>query len=468
MKYNDTWDLESIFPGGTKSKELKEKLKTISKEVKEYETLLNEWDTESEKSAIPLKDILHKQEIIAKGLGQARTFVQMSHDAFMDDEYANVAMGQVVELYSEVAKQLNRFGKKLVTISDSDWDELLQDDQLRKISFVLNEKRDKGKRLLSEAEEKIIAELNKDGITAWSQIYDTTVSIMTIPYTDKEGKVTELSVGQAMNRMYADPDPEVRKQIFTNWEKAWTHYAPIFADTINHLAGYRMTLQNAHNRKDHLDEPLEFNRMSKKTLDAMWGAVQRNKQPFIDYLQQKAKLFGMEKLGWQDVDAPVAIGNVEPTTFTYDEACDFVIEHFSSFGKNLSEFSKHALENRWVEAEDRPNKRPGGYCANLPEFEESRIFMTFTGSPSDVSTLAHELGHAFHSHVMRNLPTLNQRYAMNVAETASTFAETIIDNATIKNASSTEEKISLLGSKLETATAMFLNIHARFLFEDGT
>src|SRR5690625_4302813 len=329
MKYNDTWDLESIFPGGTKSKELKEKLKTISKEVKEYETLLNEWDTESEKSAITLKDILHKQEIIAKGLGQARTFVQMGHDAFMDDEYANVAMGQVVELYSEVAKQLNRFGKKLVTISDNDWDELLQDEQLRKTSFVLNEKRDKGKRLLSEAEEKIIAELNKDGITAWSQIYDTTVSIMAIPFTDKDGKSTELSVGQAMNRMYAEPDPEIRKQIFDNWEKAWTHYGPIFADILNHLSGYRLTLQKAHNREGHLDEPLECNRMSKETLHAMWGAVQNNKQPFLDYLQQKAKLFGMEKLGWQDVDAPVAIGNVEPTTFTYDEACDFVIDRKS-------------------------------------------------------------------------------------------------------------------------------------------
>src|SRR5690625_4786593 len=166
---------------------------------------------------------------------------------------------------------------------------MLNDEELQKVSFALNEKRDDGKRLLSEAEERIITELNKDGITAWSQLYDTTVSIMTIPFTDKDGKTTEMSVGQAMNRMYADPDAGVRAQIFENWEKVWTHYAPIFADTINHLAGYRMTLQDAHSRKNHLDEPLEYNRMSKETLDAMWGAVQRNKQPFIDYLQQKAK-----------------------------------------------------------------------------------------------------------------------------------------------------------------------------------
>src|SRR5690606_35361360 len=194
-------------------------------------------------------------------------------------------------------------------------------------------------------------------------------------------------------------------------------------------------------------------------------AVSRNKKPFVDFLNQKAKLLGMEKLGWQDVDAPDAFGDVKPPRFTYDEACDFIIDNFSTFGPKLSSFAKHALENRWVEAEDRPNKRPGGYCTRLPEFEEARIFMTFTGSASDMSTLAHELGHAFHSHVMRDLPMLNRRYAMNVAETASTFAETIIANATLANAKTKEEKITLLNMKLENATAMFLNIHARFLFE---
>src|SRR5699024_11858821 len=111
-----------------------------------------------------------------------------------------------------------------------------------------------------------------------------------IPFTDKDGKTSELSVGQAMNRMYADPDPAVRNQIFENWEAAWTKYAPIFADTLNHLDGYRITLQNAHHRKDHLDEPLEYNRMTKETLDAMWSSVSKNKQPFIEYLNHKATL----------------------------------------------------------------------------------------------------------------------------------------------------------------------------------
>lgn len=467
MKYKDTWDLDSIFPGGTKSAELQNKIQTIEEEIRQFETSLNRWQFQKDPSAETLLSILKEQEKIGKGLGQTSAFVQMCHDSFMDDEHANVVMGQILNLASEMQKLSNTMMKKLVKIPDADWDVLLQDQQLEKVAFRLGEIRNKGKRLLSDEEEKLIADLNKDGLTAWSRLYDTVVSIMTIPFTDEKGETTELSVGQAMNRMYADPDPLVRKQLFENWEKEWTKYAPIFADTLNHLDGYRITLQKAHGRENHLEEPLEYNRMSKATLDAMWGAVAANKEPFIQFLNRKAQLLGMEKLGWQDVDAPVTVGDAKPTRYTYDDACDFIIEHFSSFGAKLAGFAEHALKNRWVEAEDRPNKRPGGYCTSLPEWEESRIFMTFTGSSTDVNTLAHELGHAFHSHVMRDLPYLNQQYAMNVAETASTFAETIVGNATIKRAATKEEKIALLNAKLENATAMFLNIHARFLFEDA-
>lgn len=467
MKYIHTWDLDSLFPGGTKSPQLQEKLEKVKVEIKEYESLVNGWNFSEGKTAEPLKVILRNQEKIHNALNQAGTFVQMSQDANTKDEYANVVMGRVIDLYSKLGNISTVFTKKLVAITDEEWASMLQDEELNKVSFSLNESREQGKRLLSEEVERIITELNKDGLTAWSRLYDTAVSVMTIPFKDKEGKIIEYSVGQAMNRMYADPDPEVRKQLFESWETEWTKFAPIFADTLNHVDGYRITLQKAHHREHFLDEPLEYNRMSKETLDTMWSAVAKHKQPFINFLNQKAKIFGMDKLAWQDVEAPVSFGDATPSQLSYDEACDFIIDNFSTFGPELTNFTKTALENRWVEAEDRPNKRPGGYCTDLPEWKESRIFMTYTGTSSDTSTLAHELGHAFHTYVMRDLPSLNQKYAMNVAETASTFAETIINNATVGNAKTKEEKVTLLNDKIGNAVAMFLNIHARFLFENA-
>lgn len=466
MKYENTWDLETIFAGGTQSEEVQTKLSAVKEDIVVYADQLKAWNYDPANGASTLAELLKQQEVIGKGLGQVGTFINMWRDAFMDDAHASVVKGQVMELGSEIQQLSTIFTKKLVAISDENWEKLLQADTLREISFALNEIREEGKRLLSEDEEKLIAKLNKDGLAAWSDLYNTVGSTMTVPFTDKDGDTTDLSIGQAMNKMYADPDPQVRADLFDSWEKTWSTNGPIFADILNHLAGYRLTLQEVHGRTGHLEEPLEYNRMSEETLSAMWSAVDAQKQTFIDYLGKKADLFGVEKLGWQDVAAPVAVGETKPTRFTYDEACDFIIENFASFGPKLTAFTKHALENRWVEAEDRSNKRPGGYCTSLPEFKESRIFMTFTGSPSDTSTLAHELGHAFHSHVMKDLPELNQGYAMNVAETASTFAETIIADATVKNAASDEEKISLLANKLEGATAMFLNIRARFIFED--
>jgi oligoendopeptidase, pepF/M3 family len=465
MAYIDTWDLDAIYPGRSRSPELKKKLEAIREEIEEYGRLINCRDGEVPLNPSRLQSVLKKQEEIEKGLEQARSFTQMCQDAFMDDQHANVMMGKIIQLKAKLEKWETVLMKKIASIPDSDWNQLLSAEPFASIQFPLNEIRDKGKRLLSEKEESIITELNKDGLTAWSRLYDTAVSIMTIPFSERDGKTIQFSVGQAMNRMYSDPDPAVRKQLFENWEAAWGNMAPIFADTLNHLAGFRLTVQNLHGRSHFLEEPLEYNRMSKETLDAMWQAVAENKKPFIGFLKKKAQLLGMEKLGWQDVEAPVAVGEEKPIRFTYDEACEFVINHFATFGPKMASFAKHALENRWVEAEDRPNKRPGGYCTDLPELGESRIFMTFTGSSSGVATLAHELGHAFHTYCMRDLPELSRRYAMNVAETASTFAETIVADATVRRAKTREEKLTLLNDKLGNAVAMFMNIHARFLFE---
>lgn len=463
LSYAQTWDLDAIFPGGTASPALKDKLQTIAEDLAAFKTLVDQFTNQ----LADFKQLLAQQEQLEKALLQASTFANMAHDANTKDSYAPVVKGEIMVLFSELNKVGNRFTQKLVDLDEATFTQFLADEALAPIAFVLTEQRQKGVRLLSEQEETLIAELNKDGLAAWSQVYDTIISTMSIPWTNTQGETVSLSIGQAMNRMSQDNDPKVRKQLFTAWEEAFSHQAPIFADVLNHLDGYRMTLQDKHQYNHHLEEPLEYNRMSKATLDAMWQAVSDNKQPFVSFLKKKQQLLQLDELAWQDVDASLAIGDHEAMTFTYDEACDFIIKHFRTFGPKLTDFTIHALNNRWVEAEDRNDKRPGGYCTSLPEFDESRIFMTFTGSASDTSTLAHELGHAFHSHVLTDVPYLNQHYAMNVAETASTFAETIIANATVRSARSDEEKLSLLNNKLEGATAMFMNIHARFIFEDN-
>jgi pepF/M3 family oligoendopeptidase len=202
--------------------------------------------------------------------------------------------------------------------------------------------------------------------------------------------------------------------------------------------------------------------MQAETLAAMWEAIEENKGVFVEYLQRKKKLLGLEKLTWFDVSAP--LGRVGKR-YTYDEAANFVVEHLQSVSPRMGEFVTEAFKKRWVEAENRGHKRAGAFCTSLPSTKETRVFMTFMGTPDNVSTLAHELGHAFHQHVMTDLPVLAQRYAMNVAETASTFNELVVADAALAKADNKEERISLLAAKVDNSISFFMDIHARFIFE---
>ena len=468
MKYPLTWDLDSIFPGGSHSKELQDKLVVIEEDVKAYFNLNESWEPASDKPHYQtFQTLIAQSEIITKAISQTASFINAVQSADVTNTHAPIVRNQIAQLSSQYAIVQTSVIKKLAAISDEDFGALIKLEAFENLAFALTETREKGNRLLSEAEESMLSKLSQDGFHAWSNHYDTLVSYIKIPFEAADGRIQELSAGQAMNRMYSDSDPAVRQQLFVKWEEAWASYAPLFAETLNHLQGFRLEDYKLHGSTDFMEEPLRYNRIEKETLDAMWQAITNHKQPYLDFLNRKAALMGKEKLAWYDVDAPVSVGDFKARTFTYDEAVDFIVENFAKFGPTLAQFAQDLVENGWVEAEDRAGKRPGGYCTSIPESKESRIFMTFTGSASDMSTLAHEIGHAFHSYTMWDLPTMNTRYAMNVAETASTFAETIVSSATVDAAESDEEKISLLNTKLENATAMFLNIHARFLFEQA-
>jgi pepF/M3 family oligoendopeptidase len=204
------------------------------------------------------------------------------------------------------------------------------------------------------------------------------------------------------------------------------------------------------------------NRLQAETLEAMWSVVDDKSAKLLDYFAAKAKLFGLEKLSWFDVDAPV--GQVTQA-FTYADAANFVVDNIRPFNTDIADFCRMAIDRQWVEAEDRPGKRAGGYCTGLPLSRQSRIFMTYNGSYNGMLTLAHELGHAYHGWVMRDLPYGARRYTMGVAETASTFNETAVRDASLKAVAGDHDRLSILDTNLNTAASFLMNIRARFDFE---
>lgn len=466
MTYAINWDLESIFPGGSDSEKLKQRMAQLSKEIHAYHQAVTTWAPTSD-TTDALVQLLQQAEIISNGFGQCSSFINALLSSNVNDSKAKILSGELYSKLPEYQLASTIFSKKLTEIADDTWAEQMATPELATVAFRLTEIRRDGNELLSEAEENIINTLKLDGLNAWSEHYDTIVASITIPFAQEDGTEIQLSAGQAFNKMMGDPDAAVRQELFEKWEQAWRAKADLFADTLNHLDGFRLSTQKLHGVENYLKEPLEYNRLKQETLDTMWATIQQNKQPIVDFLTRKAQLFGKEKMDWQDQDAPIILGEMQERTYSFDAAAEFIVANFQKFSPKMSEFAQLAFDNAWIEAEDRPGKRPGGYCTSLPETQESRIFMTYSNSVNEVATLAHELGHAFHSSVLWDLPSLNQDYAMNVAETASTFAELIVADATLKEAKTKEEKINLLDAKMQNAIAMFMNIHTRYIFENN-
>ncbi len=450
------WDLDSIYAGGSSSGELQEELGRLEQAIGQFEGLALQ--AASDVNLAELTELMQKIMILLRQT-EAFTGCLMAQD--VADVRAYAINDRIKTASARFTGLLTIYDEKLAALSEEQWESLMAMDGLRKVRFHLEERRDLAKEKLSPELEALVEELAVDGYHGWGDIYHTIVGRAKFQALSEDGKLEELSAGQMQNRL-SESDRDRRSSYFSEWEKVWAQQATLCAEVINRISGFRLKLYDKRKWESALKEPLMMCRMSEKTLDAMWSAVNEGKKWLIPYFERKAQLVGVDKLDWHDVEAPLGkSAKIVP----YEDATQFIVEQFKVFSKDMADFSEMAITKRWIEADDRPGKRPGGFCTSLPKAKETRIFMTYSGSASNISTLAHELGHAYHQHVMNDLPPLAQEYAMNVAETASTFAELIVSDGAYKAAEGKEEKLALLEDKLQRATAFYMNIHARFLFE---
>jgi oligoendopeptidase F len=330
-------------------------------------------------------------------------------------------------------------------------------------AFFLQDRRQRAGLRLPKELESLAADLAVDGIHAWSRLYDRISGALRVRVMER-GDVVEKSPGQVS---LDSPERSVRENNFFAADKSWTSIADTCAEALNHIAGTRLAIYKRLGLTSHLDPPLCYNRMTRATLDAMWSAVVARKRVLLKYLAKKAQLLGLDRLAWYDLHAPLPqAASLGERSLSYDQACEHVLKTFHGFSSNLGKFAETAMTKKWLEVENRPGKRQGGFCTWFPTARQSRIFMTFTNSPDSMSTLAHELGHAYHSHVLKDRPFFLQDYPMNLAETASTFAEAVLNEERLKAASSRDEQLVLLDGMLADAVVYMMNIHARFLFED--
>jgi len=329
-------------------------------------------------------------------------------------------------------------------------------------AFMLKEAADQSKFLMSEAEEALAAELSLSGGNAWGKLQGTLTSQLSVDF-ELDGETQKLPMPALIN-LRSHPDEETRHRAYDAENAAWDSVRETLAACLNGVKGEVVTLNRHRGRKDALESAIEQARIDRPTLEAMLTAMEASFPMFRKYFDHKAKLLGKEKLAWWDLYAPVGKTG---KSYTFDEAREFILDNFDDFSPELRAFSNRAFENHWIDAEMREGKRGGGFCMEVLGVEESRIMVNFDGSQDQISTISHELGHAFHNECAYQFDKtpLQQLTPMTLAETASTFCETIATQAVLAQVSDPQEELAVLETQLNGASQVIVDIYSRYLFE---
>jgi oligoendopeptidase F len=329
-------------------------------------------------------------------------------------------------------------------------------------AFMMKEAARQSKYMMTEEMEALAAELNLSGANAWEKLQGTVTSQLTVDF-ELDGEVKKLPMPALIN-LHSHPDESVRRRAYEAEMKAWESVREPLAGAMNGVKGTTHTLNLRRKRKDALHTPIDQSRIDRATLEAMLGAMEASFPMFRKYFKAKARRLGKEKLAWWDIFAPS--GNSRKT-YTYPEARDFILKNFNGFSPDLSSFAKRAFDGNWIDAEQRDGKRGGAFCMGVPAVKESRVLSNFDGTLDQVSTIAHELGHAFHNECAyaAGKTELQQDTPMTLAETASIMCETVVMEAILKQTSDPQEQLAILETRLIGDAQVIVDIYSRYLFE---
>ncbi len=439
------WTLEDLYPS-FESQEFKQDVEAYKALKGKFESLTLEDSIEGITQVVTL---LEESTVLT---GRLYNYIHLTLATDTTHEIATQVEVQLAGVSADLQATYAKVSKFLGTIQT----DITTDPFLAEYHYYFEEAKKDATHLLSDELEEVLAKMSISGGKAWSQLFDFMWSSAQGEY---KGEVVTLS--EIRGKAY-DSDAEVRKSAYEAELKMYDAIKEPIAFSLNHIKKEVLTTSQLRGFESPLAHTLEASRMSRETLDALLEAIREYLPNFRKYLRHKAALLGHENgLPFYDLFAPV--GN-SSRTFTVEESKDYLIENFKTFSADLAEMTEEFFDKHYIDFYPRKGKVGGAFCANLPMIKQSRVLTNFTGSLSDVVTLAHELGHAYHGLHIENHRPLNQDYSMPVAETASTFNENIIMNTAIKEASD-EEKIALIESQLQDTTQIIVDIYSRYLFE---
>ena len=458
------WDLTPIF-SGLEEREFNGALEGVYASVDRLVALYDELDIRAtDGRAVSDADVTALETVLAATnelQGELRPIATYLYALLSTDSRDDLAAARYVELQtraSPIAPLGKRLGAWLATL---DVEELIaRSPDAAEHAFALRKAAEGAELQMGELEESLAGELALSGSLAWQRLHGEISSQLTVELRGTDGQTERVPMAFARG-LATHADPARRRAAYEGELGAWSTMAVPLAAALNGAKGELGVLNRRRGFTDDLEPALRANNVDRATLDAMTGAVVESLPSFHRYLRAKARLLGHGGgLPWWDLFAPV--GQVD--AIPWNGATERVRDAFSGYSPDLAALANRAFAEQWVDAETRDGKAGGAYCAGV-EGDVSRIMMNFDGSQDSVSTLAHELGHAFHNVTLAARTPLQRRLPMALAETASIFCETLLFEHAAENATDDVERLALLDVHLVGATQTVVDIHSRFLFE---
>lgn len=311
---------------------------------------------------------------------------------------------------------------------------------------------------MGETEEHLAAALSPGAGQAWAKLHDDVTARLSAPI-EVQGQVRVLPMS-VIRGLANDPDRSLRHRAYQAELATWPTVEVPLAAALNSIKWEVAELNRRRGWPDSIAPSLLANGIDTATLTAMQTAIVEAFPAFRRYLRAKARYLGQEQLAWWDLYAPVG----QPSQrWSYPAMTTFIVEEFGRYSPRLAGLAQRAITEGWIDAEPRVGKVGGAFCMSVRR-DESRILMNFEESFDSVSTLAHELGHAYHNFCLAERTPLQRATPMTLAETASIFCESLITNAELAR-SHGPERLSILEYSLQGACQVVVDIHSRFLFE---
>lgn len=471
------WNLDSLF-SSINSPEYKSALAEFTSGMENLESLLASARTFITQAndhfdfPVWLKGFLEADEKVSALCGtlNAYAYIIYSVDTTNTDFLNNITQ---IDNLTLRYKQLDLTFKSVLLANSGRLEDFYKRfPEFEEYRYILNETLEETKHQMSPLEEKLAGELQQTGGDAWDRLHEQLIS-----------NLKDAETGKTFNELRNDAysaDPELRKSAYHKEISLLKQNEIAFAACLNNLKGETLTLNRHRKWQNPLDRSLASARLSQQTLDALIGSIEESLPLWREYFNLKADFLhknggtvsqDKKGLAFYDLFAPLSTKDSEKSgdlllskEWTFDEARDYIIERYSSFSAEMGEFAKKAFAENWIDAEVRAGKVGGAYDEDFALGHQSRIMTNFTGAFSDIITLAHELGHAYHFSCMKGKPSAFFSYPMTLAETASTFAETIVKQDMISKCSDSE-KIQILDLDLQDVSQVLVDILCRFYFE---